>query len=151
MVTGLEKVYRRGRARLADAYDRPDDCAHAFHQWRKRAKYLWYHLRLLTRAWPELLESRAEEQHRLTSILGDANDLSDLISLVGDGDETLLADEVSRRALTALAGRQRRYWWNEARPLGRRLYALPSDDVAERFRTTFAASELAGAGGGAVS
>lgn len=145
LVSGLEKVYRRGRARLDDAYDEPDDPAAAFHEWRKRVKYLWYHLRLLGPAWPEVLRARAEEQHGLANILGDANDLSDLIALLDDEGETLLPDGDARRALAALCRRQRRCWWNEARPLGRRLYALPSDEMAERFRTLISASELVGA------
>jgi CHAD domain-containing protein len=141
VVAGFEKVYGRGYRRRAEAYDDPDDPAAAFHEWRKRAKYLWYHLRLLEEAWPELLEPRAEEQHGLTNLLGDANDLSDLLTLLDEEGEALLPDPATRDALTALCRRQRRLWWEEARPLGRRLYALAPDEMAARIHTLLLSRE----------
>lgn len=42
---GLRKTYARGRKDMRVAYEKPTD--EAFHEWRKRVKYHWYHVRLL--------------------------------------------------------------------------------------------------------
>jgi CHAD domain-containing protein len=150
VAAGFEKVYGRGRARLDDAYDDPSDPPAAFHEWRKRAKYLWYHLRLLAPAWPEILEPRAEEQHGLTNLLGDANDLSDLLALLAEDGEALVPDAAVREAVAGLARRQRTRWWDESRPLGRLLYALPARDAARRVRTVLEEGALAVAPAGSM-
>ena len=46
------------------------------HEFRKRAKDLWYLLRLLAGAWPGLLDPSAEQLHELTEMLGDHHDLA---------------------------------------------------------------------------
>ncbi len=70
---GLKRVYKRGLKACAAAVENPD-AAH-YHEFRKRAKYLWYHVRLLKMMWPELLRRLARENHRLATLLGDDHDL----------------------------------------------------------------------------
>jgi len=50
--------------------------AAAFHEWRKRAKYHWYHLRLLESRLPANVTVRLEVFDELTDKLGDAHDRS---------------------------------------------------------------------------
>ncbi|HEX8753082.1 MAG TPA: CHAD domain-containing protein [Solirubrobacterales bacterium] len=71
---GLRRAYRRGRAAMEQA--REDGRAESFHQWRKRAKDLWYQQRLLAGAWPPLLGETAEQAHVLADLLGDHHDLA---------------------------------------------------------------------------
>ena len=47
---GLKRAYSRGRKTLRDARDDPAD--EPLHEWRKRSKDLWYHLRLVCRRGP---------------------------------------------------------------------------------------------------
>ena len=53
LAPGLERTYKRGRARFSDVLRDPSP--ENVHEWRKRVKDLWYHLRLLRDSWPEVL------------------------------------------------------------------------------------------------
>ena len=80
------------RSPIARATPEPE----LLHAWRKRAKDLWYHQRLLAPAWPDVLGAQAEEAHALTELLGDDHDLA------------VLAARLERRRRAARAGRRRR-------------------------------------------
>jgi CHAD domain-containing protein len=125
---GLLRAYRRGRAAMAAA--REDDAPEAFHQWRKRAKDLWYQQRLLATAWPPVLGQSAEQAHALADLLGDHHDLAVLAEdLEGRGFEPSWSSELAA-AITArqaeLAG--------EALDLGARLYAERPRAYRRRLR-----------------
>lgn len=114
---GLQRSYARGRAGYATVSAGGSD--EQAHDWRKRVKDLWYQLRLLSPAWPELLEPTAQEMHRLTDLLGDEHDLSVLIARL---DGLPLAEEDRQRVDEWAAVRQaelRRF----ALELGACLYA----------------------------
>lgn len=125
MREGLRKVYVRGAQRMEDAW--AAGTGEAFHEWRKRAKYLWYHLRLLGHAWPGLLEAGRQVQHDLEDLLGRANDLTDLLRLL-DREPDLVEDAGARETLEPLATRHRSRLWEEARPYGIRVYAASPDE-----------------------
>lgn len=117
---GLRKVYKRGRNRMADAYR--DRSPEGFHDWRKRVKYLWYHMRILEPAWPQVLEPLADYLHDLAEDLGDSHDLADLARYLRRHPD-LVGDRKAGEALLALLDRQREELEDRARPLGRRIYA----------------------------
>ena len=73
IAAGLARGYGRGRRERARSLRDPS--AERLHEWRKRAKDLWYHQRLIRDAWPQLLKSAAEQAHELTELLGDDHDL----------------------------------------------------------------------------
>lgn len=98
---GLRRSYARGRVGYTTVSAGGSD--EQVHEWRKRVKDLWYQLRLLTPAWPELLEPTARETHRLTDLLGDAHDLSVLVARL---DGLPLAEEDRRRVAGWAAARQ---------------------------------------------
>lgn len=58
---GLRRVYARGRRSRRNAA--ADPTLERCHEWRKRVKYLWYHVRLLEGAWPEVLGGLADSIH----------------------------------------------------------------------------------------
>jgi CHAD domain-containing protein len=74
LIAGAGKTYGRARRRLADARASCHD-PDAFHEWRKRVKYGWYHLRLLRRLAPALMRPLACAWHDCADALGDAHDL----------------------------------------------------------------------------
>jgi CHAD domain-containing protein len=96
------------------------------HEWRKRVKDLWYHLRVISPAWPPVIDAMAEEAHVLSERLGDDHDLAMLgesarehhDSFRHPGDLDLLLEAIERR---------RERLQREAVGIGRRLYA---DDPA---------------------
>lgn len=110
LVAGSVRAYARGVKALALAQD--DTTAANLHDWRKRAKDLWYHQRLLRDAWPELLKAQADAADRLTKLLGDDHDLAQLTEHLPE--ETAVLDAIAELRAELQA---------DAWQLGRRLYA----------------------------
>ncbi len=126
--SGLKRTYRRGR-RAMRAAER-DGTEADFHEWRKRAKDLWYELRLFAGAWPRPLEAAAEEAHALSEQLGDHHDLAVLREdlrerNLGESETAALEEAIDRRQAELAAA---------ALPLGRRLYAERPRDFSRRLR-----------------
>jgi CHAD domain-containing protein len=130
VAASLRKVYRRGRNRMTEAWD--DPTGPRFHEWRKRAKYLWYHLRILAPAWPAVMEPWGDAQHDLTDLLGKGNDMTDLLEIL-DREPDLLPQVGVVEVLRGLAEAHRRELWVAARPLGRRLYSEAPRAFVERL------------------
>lgn len=130
---GLRRVYRRGRQAMRRAYADPAD-PDKFHEWRKRVKYLWYHMDILQPSWPVMLGDMARELHLLSDFLGDAHDLVVL-------KETLLAEpelsegNLNLTTLLALIDRRRKGLEEACWTLGQRLYFEKPDDFVQRIET----------------
>ena len=116
---GLVRGYRRGRKALAKARVDPSDAR--VHEWRKRSKDLWYHLRIVSTAWPEVLESVADQAHKLSELLGDHHDLA-VLAEDAAGRPASLMDGAQSRLIAAIRKRQKKLL-ADALPLGTRLYA----------------------------
>jgi CHAD domain-containing protein len=120
---GLKKTYKRGRKAMARAYADPGVAA--FHDWRKRSKYLGYHLRLLRPGWPDLLQAQRAAVKDLSDLLGDDHDLAVLAELLGElRPETATAAE--RRAEALLRAEMRRQSESlrqRAQGVGQRVFA----------------------------
>jgi CHAD domain-containing protein len=87
---GLKRGYRRGRNRFAEVAQEPTE--ERVHEWRKRVKDLWYHLRLVRDARRGALGKAADRAHELSDLLGDHHDLAVLRDDAA-GRESLLAGE----------------------------------------------------------
>jgi CHAD domain-containing protein len=81
---GIHRSYRRGRKRLRSVEE--ETSVTNLHELRKRVKDLWYQLRLVRDADPEMLGPLADHAHDLSDHLGDDHDLA------------LLREQVQRRA-----------------------------------------------------
>ncbi len=126
----LRCVYRRGRKAMAEAYEAPDRAR--FHEWRKRAKYLWFQSRILAAVWPGPMDALANELHDLADVLGEANDCASLARLL-DEEPALSPGRVTRSAILGLLERR----WGElraaARPDGERIWRETGDAFVERM------------------
>jgi CHAD domain-containing protein len=130
MEGGLRRTYGRARSALTKAYQNPG--AETFHEWRKRAKYHWYHMRLLRCAWTEMMAVRIEAADELADLLGVQHDLSVLRNtLVGEPDAWDAATDV--RALVLLIDRRWEELKADVRPLGERLFAEKPKRWAKRL------------------
>ncbi len=127
---GVARAYRRGRKALAAVREDPDD--EAVHDWRKRAKDLWYHLRILCDSWPEVLRPLADQAHELTEHLGDHIDLSVLAADARERKACFEDEDARRRLLEVIAERQDELL-GAALPLGERLYADKPKAFAARL------------------
>ena len=135
---GLLRTYRRGRKALRIAYETPT--AENFHEWRKRVKYHWYHLRLLRELWPAPMKPLAAEAKRLADLLGDDHDLAVLReTLVRDADTFGSASLIE--ALRALGKRRQDQLRTESKPLGWRLFAEKPGDFSRRMQRYWCAAE----------
>lgn len=100
--------------------------ASAFHEWRKRTKDHWYHVRLFARL-PNGPRSRTETLRRLEEWLGKDHDLATLRSIVLDGDERF-GDARTRTVLLGSIMRRQAALRRRALALGTRLFsARPKD------------------------
>lgn len=113
---GLEKSYRDGRRAMGRAM--ADPSAENVHAWRKRAKDLWYQLRIVRDAWPELLGTTIDQAHQLSDYLGDHHDLAVLAA-----DLAIRTDLGERAAFEAAIEKRQQELLEAALGIGRRLYA----------------------------
>lgn len=126
---GLGKTYGRARKAMAAAYD--ERTTEAFHEWRKRAKYHRYHLKLLRELWPGPVKARRTACHDLTDYLGDDHDLAVLRGVLEQ--EAGRFDDGDLRVMLAVLDRRRGELQALARPVGSRLLAETPDRFVERF------------------
>jgi len=121
-IAGVGRAYSRGCVAFAAARATPEP--ELSHAWRKRAKDLWYHQRLLAPTWPQLLGAQAEAAHTLTELLGDDHDLAVLATrLVDDTAPLPPVVDAERDTLLALIEHRSHELRTAATQLGHRIYA----------------------------
>lgn len=77
---GFEEAFRRGREAMDAAQQ--DSAAENFHEWRKRVKDHWYHVRLLTGVWKDMMGAYADVLKGVQVWLGDDHNLAVLRELI---------------------------------------------------------------------
>jgi CHAD domain-containing protein len=127
---GLKRAYARGRSCFEVASEEPS--IPNLHEWRKRVKDLWYHLLILQRAWPGVMEPMADQAHDLSDHLGDDHDLAVLRDAAADRPEAFRSPG-DRHKLEELIERRRGELQRDAVSLGRRLYAEKPGAFADRL------------------
>ncbi|MEZ4520980.1 MAG: CHAD domain-containing protein [Thermomicrobiales bacterium] len=127
---GLRKTYGRGYDDFRIAVD--EGSAEDFHEWRKRVKYHWYHLRILRDVWPSVVRARRDELDRLSDLLGDEHDLAVLSAQV-EAEPHSFAGCRTIQALLGLVQQRRQELQAKARRSGRRVYAEAPNAFAARF------------------
>ena len=133
---GAQRAFKRGRKALRAVRVDPSD--EAVHEWRKRSKDLWYHLRLLRGSWRAVLDPLADEAHELSDLLGDHHDLAVLADDVKGRRGEL--PQSSRAAVLAAIRRRQGELLEEALPLGERLYAEKPKAFRRRLDAYWAAA-----------
>ena len=117
---GLKKVYKRGR-KAAEAA-RKEPTIENYHEWRKRAKYLRYQLRILKDSWPPVLNGFIKELHCLSDLLGADHDLAileeKLKEISRNSDSIENAEQWIKRIESLKSEKQ-----NSIQHLGEKIYA----------------------------
>lgn len=127
---GLHRVYKRGHAGFFAACEQPTP--DHLHDWRKRVKYLWYHLRILSPLWPTLMQATKTQMKELSDLLGDDHDLTVLRDFIIDDPEAF-DDDDQLGILLALMQHRQLELQTQARFLGQRLYAEKSKAFTSRL------------------
>ncbi len=128
---GLRRVYARGRRGLIRCRQEP--AAAHFHEWRKRVKYLRYHVRILSPAWPPVLSGVTEELVALSEALGVDHDLAELHRTLTEHPELRLRGAEQGKTVRLIEAYREEL---EARSfgLGVRLYAEKPGDFVDRMQ-----------------
>jgi CHAD domain-containing protein len=129
---GMERAYRRGRTGYAAAGKAGTE---ELHQWRKRAKDLWYHHRLIEDANPHVVKAYAKEAHELSDLLGNDHDLAVLRATIVHQDPPAATAPVDLDPVVDLIDERRTELQEEARRIARRLYAESPKAFSRRTRT----------------
>lgn len=131
LVGGFMRTYRRGQKAQRVAYAL--GTAEAFHDWRKRAKYHWYHLRLLRAGWPKVIDAQIAEAKRLGSLLGDHHDLVVLVETLESEPDRFRLRASSWEKYRALIEKRKRELEAEAAQVGDRVYQESPTTLARRI------------------
>ncbi len=116
---GLRRIYSQGRSEKKVAYAQPT--TENFHAWRKRVKYLWYHLQILQPLSPKAMKVMERESDLLADRLGKEHDLA----VLEESQYITELQSLSERnadLLTALIARERVRRRNAAVPVADRMY-----------------------------
>lgn len=117
---GLKKTYRRGKFAMKVALQNPT--AENYHEWRKRVKYHYHHLELLTPIWESLLEKYTEEVHLLSDLLGYDHDLSLLEPNIICNEKYDLSAEIKNQIIHSIYNKQEKLRLKTFN-LGQKIYA----------------------------
>jgi len=120
LATALRRSYRR--AREAWRHARTEPKPRRLHDWRRRAKDLWYHLTLAHSAAPAFMEELAGELEVLGEFLGDDHDLIVLRKALEDHPRQVAAGQ-ARDALFDIIALRREELLGAAFDLGGRVFA----------------------------
>ena len=142
---GLRRQYDKGRSAFEALGDQPD--VDQLHDWRKRAKDLWYHERLLRDLWPAVVKPMVSAADELAGALGADHDLGLLRSQLDEpapwATDALGANRC--RLVADVIDRERSRLQGDARRLGRRLYPDTPKAWARRHQAWWEAAVEAAA------
>ncbi|MCY4083007.1 MAG: CHAD domain-containing protein [Caldilineaceae bacterium] len=127
---GLRRIYGRGREERAVAFSQPT--TESFHAWRKRVKYLWYHLQILQPLWPAQLKAVERDCDRLADRLGEEHDLAVLLATPTVQD-LLDSRSISADLLRSNVSRERERQRRAAIPLAQRIYVESPRQFVDRI------------------
>jgi CHAD domain-containing protein len=128
VLPGVERTYRRGRRAMRRATEEPS--GERLHEWRKRAKDLWYQLRILEDALPGALADALGEADALADALGDHHDLTVLQANLAAGEPA----SPPRRLLDEAIERRQRELFAAALERGEALYASRPKSFKRQMR-----------------
>ncbi|MBV9760389.1 MAG: CHAD domain-containing protein [Acidobacteriaceae bacterium] len=119
LAPGLEDRYRRGRKAMATA--QKDETPESFHEWRKRVKDHWYHIRLLESLWTGVMQAYEGSLHDLETWLGDDHNLVVLREKLEAAPDSFGGEQIVQLFL-ALVGQEQQELREKAVSLGERVY-----------------------------
>lgn len=116
---GLEQAFQRGRKTMAEARKHPSPLS--FHEWRKRVKDHWYHVRLLEDLWTDVMGGYQKSLKQLEDWLGSDHNLDVLRAKVTAQPEFFGAPE-DIELLLQLIEKHEKHLRDRALDMGARIY-----------------------------
>ena len=127
---GLKNVYRRGRQAMKQAVKTP--AADHFHDWRKRVKDHWYHMRLLGALNTAFVDMREDDLKKLETWLGDDHNVAVLRDTI-NSDDARFGHPKQVRPFLALMKQHGEELREKALDLGGHLYGLKPKRLVREF------------------
>jgi CHAD domain-containing protein len=131
LIPSINLVYERGLNAMQTAVRYPS--ASNFHEWRKRAKYLWYQTRILEDAWPEYMTLLAAKLSQLSDVLGLEHDLAELRNLLMK-ESTLCTNKEFQTKLSNYIGQERLKLQSDAKSLSPFIYSETPENFSGRLQ-----------------
>ncbi|MBV8895450.1 MAG: CHAD domain-containing protein [Acidobacteriaceae bacterium] len=119
LAPGFKRRYRRGHKAMETARKQP--APETFHEWRKRVKDHWYHVRLLESLWTGVLQARESSLKELETWLGDDHNLVVLHEKL-NADPARYGGEENVRLFTTLMDDYSKELREKSLSLGARIY-----------------------------
>ncbi len=141
IATGLEATFRRGQKALRRVrkHPRPEN----YHEWRKRVKEHWYHIRLLECFWTGGLEAYEKSLKELETALGEDHNLVLLLDKVR-GEAAFYGKPPDISLFVKLVGRYQKELRGNALALGKHIYGEKAGQFRKRMRRLWGAGSLQG-------
>jgi CHAD domain-containing protein len=129
--SGLENVFRSGRKAFAwlQKHPRPEN----YHEWRKRVKDHWYHVRLLESLWTDVMQAYEKSLKDLETWLGDDHNLVLLREIIIAEPGALGTDDSIDLFLRLLDKHQKELREN-ALAMGKRVYEVKPAQFTRRMK-----------------
>jgi hypothetical protein len=127
--SGFEKIAEQGLRRMLEARVKPN--GKKIFAWGRQVGFLESHIRFLSGAWPEVLNSFADETGRLVKILGEDRELGRLADAVLRDHS--IAPKPVREPMIDLIGELRTRLLKQAWDLGARVHSEPPQHLAARI------------------
>ena len=127
---GLGRVYKAGRKTYAAALD--DGSGESYHSWRKSAKYLMYHMKLIAPASPSGLKKLERILDELQEALGDDHNLTVLAQLA-DGNPERFGGEDTLKFLHRAISKEQRRLRKKAGTRGSKMYSEKRGEFVSRM------------------
>jgi CHAD domain-containing protein len=144
---GLEATFRDGQKAMARARKHP--LPENYHEWRKRVKAHWYHIRLLEGVWDGAMPAYEKRLKDLETWLGEDHNLVVLEEKIRAAPGAYgRAPEIA--LFVRLIGKHRKELRGDALALGARTYGEKPRQFTRRMRSMWDAGEAHGAAGSAA-
>jgi CHAD domain-containing protein len=129
---GLATTFKQGRRAFQSAYENP--LPENFHEFRKRAKDHWYHIRLLENLWTPALAAYETSLKSLEQALGDDHNLVVLRETIANDSANFTDSHDLETAFALMDGYQKELRL-EAHQIGERIYGQrPREFIAQMQR-----------------
>jgi CHAD domain-containing protein len=128
---GIETVFRDGRRAFVCAQKKPRP--ENYHEWRKRVKDHWYHVRLLEHLWTDVMQAYEKSLKDLETWLGEDHNLVVLREIIVAEPDSFGKDGAIHLLLKLIDQYQRELRAN-AVAMGKRLYEVKPRQFAGRMK-----------------
>lgn len=134
LAPNIQQTYHQGSKGYRRAQRRRD--SESFHEWRKQVKYLWYHVRLLTPVWSNIMTPLSDELKQLSDDLGVMNDLALVATSL-----MMVKDDFDVASLITASDHERQRLEQEVFLTGSRVYAESPEAFVKRLESYWDAWE----------